>query len=235
MTRNAAQSGVWNGSTWAEGTLTAEEGLGRVVGVRFIGLPSDFLLTSGTLAFTLPTVGVGQVPLTLQVYARLQRAPLAYSTSNHPPTLLELQPLTDVLVEREVVTSTGAVEVLLTLNPTALNAARYYGGGEDPETTDFALHIHARTTNGVALDITPSTLVLSLVLDRRVFTGIEIPWGQLACSRPDFCPICGDEVLREYWNWCPEHKQLECCNCTESQDLSKPRRSASRFQLVNED
>ena len=221
-----AQDGVSDGAVWAEaGGISVSETLSRVGGFQFNGLPTtsrdrgEFLSLSATAAFNLPSVGAGQVPATVSLYARLQRAPALYSTANLPPALNALTPRGDIILAGEAtVTVAGAQTLTFTLKTPALDSARYAGGSLF-DFTGFAFHLHARTADGTALVVgeteTGVAATLSYTLDTRIFTGIEIEHGRLAESRPDVCPICASESLREEWVWCEWHDRMECPECAD--------------------
>lgn len=169
----------------------------------------------------LPSVGAAQVPAVVTVYARNTPAPVAYSSSNVPPLLQELTPLSDSLVATHTLTSTGDVTLSLSLSVKGLNTARAFGGGAF---TGLALHVHARTADGTTLSIDEvetvggTDAVLTVTTDTRTHTGMEIPWGELACSVPDACPICGEVTLRQTWAWCGLHRRMECPKCADPDD-----------------
>lgn len=217
-----AQDGVLASSLWTDGSgIAVEETLGQVAGFRFTGLPtaSDFLLSGASLALRLPSVGASQVPLRLYIYARNDPSPDAFSTSNPPPLEREIGPLTDSLIANTTISTAGAQTATIDLLLPALNTARHYGGSAF---TGFAFHVHARTADGTALVIDEAEIgtdaVLNVTTDTRTFTGMEIPWGELAVSVPDACPICGEVTLRQTWVWCGLHRRMECPKCADPED-----------------
>lgn len=189
------------------------------MGARFGGWATDFLLSGAELVFELTNVGAAQVPLTFSVYAKMNPVAAFWGAANPPPLIGEMSLLSDVLIASATLDTddTGAQTVTLTPSLLALNTARYVGGATF---TGFALSIHARTADGSALVVGGATNspTMSLTLDTRTFTGIQVPLGVLSASVPDHCPICGDITLRENWTWCAFHKRLECPNCADPED-----------------
>ena len=201
--------------------LSISESLGSVAGFRFTGLPTatDFLLSAASLTLRARAVGASQVPATVKVYARNNPAPTAYSSSNLPPLAEEMTALSDSLLATATITATGDVTTEITLSLRAVNTARAFGA---TAFTGLALHVHTYTADRTALVLdeseTGTAAVLEVTTDTRTHTGIELPWGELAVSVPDACPICGRVTLRQTWTWCGLHKRMECADCADPED-----------------
>lgn len=232
------QQGYRTGASWIEtGDQLANETAGKVTGYVFSGatLGESRLLSAAFAVSVAPTAP--QLPVSLSLYARAGAVSPLWASGNPPPVLASLSPLAALLVGSAVLSSAGAQTVGLDLDLPALDAARTLGWRPDaPWDGQFALHLHARTANGSDLTVTAGTATLVLTLTTRVFTGIEIggPLTKLADSRPDLCPICGDESLRETWVWCALHDRLECERCADPDDV--PRRlGPSRSYLINDE
>jgi len=232
------QDGSFSAGAWTDHVLVASESLGARVGLRFSGFPAICTLRSGTLTIsTTPTAG--QVPCTVNVYARGGQVSAAWSTGAPPRAETALDPLGDFFVGSFALAAAGLQVVPVTLDVVALNTAR--GIGFQPETSWdglFSLHLHTRTADETALSFTDESAALAIDLTTRVFTGIEVPGGgplKVMSSRPDICPICGDEVFREFWVWCGFHERLECPRCADPGLGEEPNRTESNFELVGED
>lgn len=215
-----------SGGLWVDGSgLGVSEAVGSVAGLRFTGLPTatDFLLTAATLSLRARAVGATQVPALIRVYARNASAPAVYSSSNPPPLLRELTPLSDSLVATRTLTSAGDMTLTLTLSLAALNTARAFAGGAF---TALALHVHVQTADGTALVFdegeTGTAAVLTVTTDTRTFTGMQLPHGETPVSVPDACPICGEVSLRQTWVPCALHAyRFECPDCADPDDKNE--------------
>lgn len=247
VTGTLAQDGYWDGTVWTEASTWVQlaENLGQVAGFRWTGFPtastyrSEFLSVGATITFRIADVSPPQIPIVYDLYVRKQRAPAAYSTSNPPPYVAGLGPLSDIHLGTVTVTTTGAQDLVFTPDTARLDTARHAGGPLlQAFNGAFAFHLHARTANGSLTYIeeqetgTAATFVYQL--DTRVFTGIETP-GRLAASRPDICPVCGGESLRETWTWCEYHNRLECPGCADPDWDELGRTPPSGNDLVGED
>jgi len=232
------QEGHWDGASWTElGDGAASETAGKRAGLVFSGatLGETLLLRAGLALPVAPTAP--QLPVLLSVYARAGATGLLWSGGNPPPALASLSPTGSFLVGSAVLAAEGAQTLELELDVPALHGARTIGYSPDtPWDGQFALHTHAFTADGSDLVLPAGSAEFELILTTRVFTGIEIggPLSKTASSRPDICPICGEETLRETWIWCALRNRLECPRCGVDPDDIPRRWGPSRDTLVND-
>jgi len=231
------QSGYFSGSLWIDDSSLVEEGAGKVAGLRFSGFPAICLLASPLLTLN-PVPVAPQLPCTVAIYARGGQVSGAWSTLAPPPSIGALDPLRDFLVAELDLVAPGSALYAVALSVPALNSAR--NAGTTPGVSWdglFAFHLHTRTQDGTDLFLNANTELFEAEVDTRVFTGIEIGGAltRMSQSRPDLCPICGDETLRETWVFCGYHERMECPRCADPGLGEEPSRGGSRFRLLGED